>query len=355
MQPLPSSEPSITTYGNFLYGVASLMPALQDRISQAPTLMAKYDQVLHFDKVMRDLVLSQLPSCLNSVTAIEPSWPCWLPVARRCLTITSAHKIIMIHRKFLGMSFHDKRFAFTRRTCLAAAKTIIHEVKSEILNDTPIFWTLQAFSVAAAIILSLDNFNRQQSAREYAEHRQLVTQTIDILSESASVSLIAARGARLLSELLVEEYKRGQNTDEGKRRDDNNNNSYSIGHDRNLNVAAFVRKFCESDQPPVGNSPIATTNIPLWLQDSGLHSHSLQHAANDHHVSGQSHNIYPNVHSLSAQQSYNVMTAPGYQVAPDSRRQYDTFANAFGHGESFDVRSLNWFDDLLGLAPSHSI
>src|SRR3978361_977596 len=56
----------------------------------------------------------------------------------------------MIHRKFLGMSFHDKRFSFTRKTCLAAAKTIINEVK-EVPEESPILWTMQAFSVAAAV------------------------------------------------------------------------------------------------------------------------------------------------------------------------------------------------------------
>ena len=109
----------------------------------------------------------------------------------------------MIHRKFLSMSFHDNRFSFTRKTCLAAAKTIINEVK-EVPEESPILWTMQAFSVAAAvsilcteaklllilfkIILSLDNFNRRQSAREHAEHRQLVTQAIEFLSNTVSVS-----------------------------------------------------------------------------------------------------------------------------------------------------------------------
>jgi len=49
------------------------------------------------------------------------------------------------------MSFHDKRFAFTRRTCLAAAKTIIHEVKEVASNEVPSIWSFQAFSVAAAV------------------------------------------------------------------------------------------------------------------------------------------------------------------------------------------------------------
>jgi hypothetical protein len=49
------------------------------------------------------------------------------------------------------MSFHDKQFAFTCRTCLAAAKTIINEVKEEFSDNSPILWTMQAFSVAAGV------------------------------------------------------------------------------------------------------------------------------------------------------------------------------------------------------------
>jgi len=50
------------------------MPALQDRVSQALTLVAKYEQVRHFDKLMRDLVLYQLPSCLNSQNRLDALW-----------------------------------------------------------------------------------------------------------------------------------------------------------------------------------------------------------------------------------------------------------------------------------------
>ncbi|PVH71544.1 hypothetical protein DL98DRAFT_503508, partial [Cadophora sp. DSE1049] len=207
METIPTSHPAITTYGNFLFRVAALMPALQDRSSEAHSIDAKYEHVLRFDKMMRELVIAQLPPCLNSQTQVDPMWPHWVAVARRCLTITSAHKIIMIHRRFLGMSFHDKKFAFTRRTCLAAAKTIINELKQDLPEESPILWTTQAFSVAAAIILSLDNFNRHQSARESEEHRQLITDTISILSKSISISSIAARGTRLLTDLLAEERR----------------------------------------------------------------------------------------------------------------------------------------------------
>ena len=162
LQPLSSSAPAITSYGNFLFHIAALMPELLDKAAQAQTISTKYEQVLHFDKRMRDFVTTQLPSCINGQMPTDPSWPSWVPLARRSLTVTAAHKIIMIHRKFLGMSFHDPRFAFTRKTCLAAAKTIINEVKQPLPDESPILWVMQAFSVAAAVCCKMLRLNAIQ-------------------------------------------------------------------------------------------------------------------------------------------------------------------------------------------------
>jgi hypothetical protein len=71
------------------------MPPLLDRSSKARTIEAKYEEILRFDQMMRELVISELPACLNSQTPIEPRWPRWVLLARRCLTVTSAHKIIV--------------------------------------------------------------------------------------------------------------------------------------------------------------------------------------------------------------------------------------------------------------------
>lgn len=134
--------------------VASLMPRLQDKLLQAPTLNMKYEQVIHFDQKMRDLVTTKLPSCLRSQVPLDPGWPRWVELARRTLTITSAHKIMMIHRRFLGISLFDNRFEFTRKTCLAAAKTIINEVKQAMPAGSPNIWIFQTFTVAAAVSVS---------------------------------------------------------------------------------------------------------------------------------------------------------------------------------------------------------
>jgi hypothetical protein len=118
---------------------------------QAPTLHKKYKQVIHFDKKMGDLVKTKLPSCLNSQVPLDPTWPRWVALARHALVITSAHKIIMIHRRFLGISLFDNKFEFTRTKCLEAAKTIINEVKQEMPVGSPNIWIFQSFSIAAAV------------------------------------------------------------------------------------------------------------------------------------------------------------------------------------------------------------
>lgn len=121
----------------------------------------------------------------------------------------------------------------------------------------------------------------------------------------------------------------------------------SKNHEYSLNVAAFIKKFCESDQPPAANSPIAT-NVPLWLQDSSSQARGW---TEEQYPAGQNNGFYP-VYSQGSQVAYDTVEA-----SHATRRQYDTFANTFGQnvGEPFDIRSVNWFDDLLGLAPSHSI
>ncbi|RDW62294.1 hypothetical protein BP6252_11727 [Coleophoma cylindrospora] len=363
LQPLAASTPSITSYGNFLFRIACLMPELLDKTAGSQTVNMKYEQVLHFDQRMRDLVTTQLPPCINGQMPTDSSWPTWVPLARRCLTVTAAHKIIMIHRKFLGMSFHDARFVFTRRTCLAAAKTIINEVKQEAILGSPTLWTFQAFMVAAAIILSLDNFNRSQSSREYTENRQLVSDTIVILAESASVSAIAARGTRLLTELLVEEENfhaknilHGQ-SQEGKQQDSHRLGNSSSASDKTLNVSAFVKKFCEANHPPSESSPIAAYHVPLWLQDSGSHhQNGIRRSSEDLYDAGLDNRAYSassfKPHSATCNNSSTRSSIP-----VSGTRQFGGTTNPFGQNfsETFDIRSVNWFDDLLGLAPSNSL
>ncbi|KAK2763611.1 C6 zinc finger domain-containing protein [Colletotrichum kahawae] len=114
----------------------------------------------------------------------------------------------MIHRSFLSDSFINPAFAFTRRTCLAASKTIIKEYKCVVEEDGPTLWIHQAFSVAASVILLLDVLHRDPDDRESAEHKQLAESVVEILHYHRD-SMIAVRGVKLLGALLAEVSKVG--------------------------------------------------------------------------------------------------------------------------------------------------
>lgn len=246
--PLPDSVPTSTSYCRFLNGVASIMPRLQDGLMSCNTAYTKYEQVLFWDKRLRSLATGERPPFLTHIP-LDSSWPLYVPWARRSLAISSSHKIIMIHRSFLSESFTNPAFGFTRRTCLAASKTIIKEYKFVVEEDGPILWIHQAFSVAASIILLLDVLHRDPSDKEYAEHKQLVEDTVEILKRCQN-SMIATRGEKLLSALLKEIPESCDGTNGGRKRraEEMDHMSHREGRSqkrqRMFDVSTFVKSFC---------------------------------------------------------------------------------------------------------------
>lgn len=206
MQPLLENSPSMTSFPNFLLSFAELMPQIHDAIVSSSTLYTKYEQVLEYDAKIRTMATEGLPKFFAPNEPISPDWPNFVPWARRGLTICFAHKIIMIHRAFLGRSFTEPAFDFTRRTCMAAAKTILKEANQAYDEEGPLLWIDQAFMVAAGITLALDIFHRTKNDPQHDEHRKLVENTITMLSKFES-SMIALRGIRLLSSLLAEQAR----------------------------------------------------------------------------------------------------------------------------------------------------
>ena len=216
LEELPVDVPTITSYTRYLHKIAALMPELQDGIVTANTPFTKYEQILQTDRKMRDLTTYHRPSILRN-TVVNHAWPRWTTWARRSAAITSSHKIIMIHRKFLSASFTNPAFAFTRQTCVAASKTILNEVALLQSEDTPILWIYHAFAVAAAITLSLDLLHRERSDSTRAEHRQLVEGAATYL-EGAQLSTISSRGIKVIKDLLLLESSKGSARATNKRK-----------------------------------------------------------------------------------------------------------------------------------------
>ncbi|KAF1991621.1 hypothetical protein K402DRAFT_129831 [Aulographum hederae CBS 113979] len=212
MKPQPDTVPTRISLPRFKYEIARLMPGLQDGIRTSNTSYTKFEQVMKYDRLMRNLSTEKRPSFLSSSEPLDESWPAFVPWARRAATISTAHKMIMIHRAFLGQSFLNPAFAVTRKTCIAAAKTILKEERCaakqsrEHEDEGPVLWIYHAFAVAASIVLSLDLLHRKRSDPEYSEHRQMVQDGIEILRNYDN-SAIAIRGVRLLSALLVRTRK----------------------------------------------------------------------------------------------------------------------------------------------------
>jgi hypothetical protein len=192
--------PTITSYGRYLHSISSLMPRLQDGVESSNTLFTKYEQVLGFDRALRELATHMRPAYFGN-TPIEPDWPNHVRWARSAAAISSSHKIIMVHRKFLSISFTNSAFAFTRRTCVAASKTILKEFQRAVEDTGPILWIYHAFSVAAGITLCLEMIHSGPGSIGQMEYHRLVNATIRLL-EKAETSKIARRGAWLLSKLI---------------------------------------------------------------------------------------------------------------------------------------------------------
>lgn len=200
LEDVPADTPTITSYCRYLHSISSLMPHLQDGIESSNTLFTKYEQVLSSDRAVRELASRLRPTFLSNVP-VEPDWPSYVPWARSAAAISSSHKIIMVHRKFLSISFTNNAFAFTRRTCIAASKTILKEFQRGTTENGPILWIYHAFAVGAGITLCLEMLHSGPRAPAYMEHHRLALQTIQLLEQS-EISKIASRGAWLLSRLI---------------------------------------------------------------------------------------------------------------------------------------------------------
>ncbi|RJE21822.1 hypothetical protein PHISCL_05841 [Aspergillus sclerotialis] len=226
LNPPLQNHPTVTSYSRVFYDIAALMPALQDDCNSCNTLYTRYEEVLKYDRCLQNIASQNLPYYLENVP-LDPAWPCYVPWARRSLAISFAHKVIMIHRKFLSLSFVNPMFEFTRKTCVAASKTIIKEQKETTCDGGPLLWIHQAFSVTASvsdsslkqeqqrrdlcekIILCLDMFHRLPTDPQVSEHRRLVEDGVEILLH-CEMDVIARRGVSLLTAMLDAERTRSQ-------------------------------------------------------------------------------------------------------------------------------------------------
>ncbi|KAH7021201.1 uncharacterized protein B0I36DRAFT_29947 [Microdochium trichocladiopsis] len=330
--PLPESVATPESYTRFLAKIAALMPHLLDDMTSCNTTYSRYHRVLAWDKQLRAMASERPPMLSNQ--PIEQGWPSYTEWARRSLAISSSHKIIMVHRSFLSESFRNPHFEFTRRTCIAASKTIIKEFKIA-LDDAgmPTFWTYQAFAVAACIILLLDVFHRRPEERECIEHTSLVRETITLL-HSCHNSMIASRGVKLLSALLQNSTNtrpRSSSTSAAAvnpKKRNHEDDRVSIASERapkrgpGFDMAAFLEEFHRNNTSEVASRAAPSTSAPCLVRANNAARVSIN--ASD--VAGV--DISTNIQeSLDAEAQFAFMDTITRQMPMAGADQMNSFEN----------------------------
>ena len=103
----------------------------------------------------------------------------------------------MIHRSFLVQSFVQPAYAYTRRTCVAAATTILREYHRNQEADGISIWTHSAFCITAAIVLCLELMHTPEPEGPTAlSYREMISSTRDAL-QCRTMDLVASHGQTL--------------------------------------------------------------------------------------------------------------------------------------------------------------
>ncbi|KAK4497722.1 hypothetical protein PRZ48_010375 [Zasmidium cellare] len=215
-----SEDEALVDYHNHVMDAATVMVEFHMASVACTDTEAKYEQVLKHDAKLRRLGTESV--CPNN------SHIPWLPWAKRVALVVIAHKIIILHRHFLGRSFRDAAFAYTRWASIEASKLIIREVEQSLsVPERPSIWNDQAHLTGAGVTLCLDAMQRQESEPEHVEHLRLVDKVMTLLAECKN-SVLAARGHRLLSSMLREGTKESGPSDNRRQRAQSNNENEDL-------------------------------------------------------------------------------------------------------------------------------
>ncbi|CAI6336840.1 unnamed protein product [Periconia digitata] len=206
------NSPVDTMVTVFLHQVAYELSHYLDEMLDAPDISAKYNVVLKYDAIIRSIHLDKMPKFLRRSTPYDPAWDKWPWVfwARRSYEASAAHKVIMVHQSFLGKSFKDSRYTYSRWACLSSSKAIVDAMETRYPEE-PQWWIEQAFVVTAGLVLGLDLIHHRSSSGgatsvEARETRSYMDRAIATL-ETWPTSSVASHGVRLLTSFIDEHAK----------------------------------------------------------------------------------------------------------------------------------------------------
>ncbi|GAA5910394.1 uncharacterized protein JCM6883_002992 [Sporobolomyces salmoneus] len=198
-------EPTIVSKIIATYTVAACIRRYFEHVfsSASQGKSASYELCLEVDREIRKAI-EDGPKFLK---VEDPNSEEWIKHLRHYFVISISHKLLICHRVFLGRSFRDPRFAYSRKAAIEAARSVIQEIARSDTHYQPL-WTLPFHTIAASTSLILDIFQSSSTDPDIPNKRKEVEcalQNLQKLSEEGSK--IATRGVQLLSALLAEEAK----------------------------------------------------------------------------------------------------------------------------------------------------
>ncbi|KAK8865570.1 hypothetical protein IAR55_000714 [Kwoniella newhampshirensis] len=204
--------PTVPSHTHHLMKLASLVNEVYSHASSAGDV--PYDIILRTDGQVRD-ILAAAPAWMTSEEIpLHASWPSWVEWQRRVFMVSSAHKVIVLHRPYLGRAFRgEAQYAKSREACLLQARFITNTFCQCSLETFRRTWTVLAHTLAACIILILEASHHETEARDVYEQMTIpVKSALSVFVDLAEVSDIAKKGAVVLASLL-ERGSPGQNSD----------------------------------------------------------------------------------------------------------------------------------------------
>ncbi|GAA5835326.1 hypothetical protein JCM5353_006735 [Sporobolomyces roseus] len=201
----PHEEPTTVTKILFTYQVAACIRRFFEDVNCSTSRGGpSYELCLDVDRQIR-AIINDGPAFLKVDHAGSEEW---VKNLRHYYIISVSHKLLICHRVFLGRSFRDPRYAYSRRSAIEAARSVIQEIARGGHPHYQQLWTLPFHTIAASTTIILDIFQSSSVDPDTPNKRQEVQVALEELRKlSNEGSSIASRGVQLLSTLLAEEAK----------------------------------------------------------------------------------------------------------------------------------------------------
>jgi hypothetical protein len=222
---LPLESVSQNSYMLLHYHLSRIFRTLHSRTGPAPTerpsLDRLYQKVLEADEQLTEFM--ELAPLWVKAGQHNSDGDFSSPTSRmassqlRTFQIAFLHMRSKIHQPFYCRAFTDKRFYYSKATCLDSARTLLKIFAEPAHQALPAMWTIQTNVICACITIGIHLLFPEHSSTNRgsweistigAGDRALVNSCMAILSQSQRPCTAVKRGVKMLTHLFNQQEQR---------------------------------------------------------------------------------------------------------------------------------------------------